>query len=891
MYLRKFLRISALLFLCLLTCQILFLPAFGQEAVEEPVPKGPDLYFGTLHSHSSLSEGTADPEDCYRAAAEGMDFFALTDHSDSFDDTGSLADGSTSPSWTAGKAAAAAATGTDFVGLFGFEMSWGNGLGHISTFCTPGFVTWRQEDFFAFREGLQNFYTALSAFPDAIGQFNHPGSLFGDFEDFDHRTEYADQTMALLEVKTADQPAAYSFYDRALAKGWHVAPVNNDPAGRTVIYAQSLTEEGLYAAIRSRRVYATEDTDLSIYYSMDGHQMGSRLKLWQLGEEANILVTLSDPTDAVGTVEVIGGNGVSLTQETYDGQWVTAEFTLPPDQTYYYIKVTQPDGDVAVTAPIWVEQEEYAGIRALVSKTALPVRGQPVELELEVYCREDAMLTLSQVDVFVDGDLYQSFPATQQLWLDSVILPISMTLEDPGQRNISVTVTADLGGAPRQYTANLSLHLRMPEMVTSVLIDGTHGGGGSFAQLSSLAVENNISVRRETVDITPEMLENTSILVLPGPEMPYDEEFIHRICAYVGYGGTLLFTDGNEHSNQLLTFLGSTLRFGENSGQIRYETGFTGSSWCANLLPGQLYYSSGSVSALPESWIVEGVLAAEGRIFAGSGPWLSDTALAEPDNLWDAPNANRTIVKNILGSRKTVLPLSSIADLRSGEDGQLHRVRGYVTGNTFADGLYIQDDTGGIFAVNFPGQKPPLGTAVEIQGILSHRNKNAVLEVVSFKLPGVSLYRYLPRDGSFHELLNTQLHGGGLVQVQGTVVSYVTDEAGAIRELVLEYNGQFAAVFIDEGILSNSRGYNDLAERVEEGRIFRAIGFSYMRDDGVSVVRVRNCDEVVYVPVIRYFWEPAAPDNPRVGDGIGLWVLCALLSAVAIPLPGKKRIM
>ena len=889
---RKFLQISALLFLCLLICQILLFPVFGQETQEDPVPKGPDLYFGTLHSHSSLSDGAADPEACYRAAAEGMDFFGLTDNSVSFDNPGSLSDGSGSLSWTAGKAAAAAATDTDFVGIFGFEMSWGNGLGHISTFCTPGFVTWRQEDFFTFREGLQNFYTALCAIPDAIGQFNHPGSFFGDFEDFGHWTEDADRAMALLEVKTADQSAAYSFYDQALAKGWHVAPANNDPAGRTVIYAQTLTEEGLFDAIRNRRVYATEDTDLSVYYSMDGHQMGSRLKAWQLGEEASILVTLSDPTDAVGTVEVIGEQGVSLAQENSEDQWVTVEFSLPTDQRYYYIKVTQPDGDVAVTAPIWVEQEEYAGIHGLVSKTELPIRGHPVELELEVYCREDAMLTLAQVDVFVDGNLYQSFPVTDTLWLNSITLPISLTLDDPGQRDISVTVTADLGGAARQYTAGLSLHLRMPETVTSVLIDGTHGNPGSFAQLSALAVENNIAVRTETVEITEEMLENTSILVLPGPDAPYFEEFIHRICAYVGYGGTVLFTNGNDHSDQLLTFLGSTLRFGENNGEIRYVTDFvTTSSWCANLLPGQLYYGSGSVSALAESWIVEGVLAVEGKIFAGSGPWLSDAALAEPKNLWEPPNANITIVKNILGSREVVLPLTPIADLRTWQEGQLHRIRGYVTANTFPGELYIQDDTGGVLAVNFPGQQLPLGTAVELQGILSHRGKNPVLEVISHKLPEVAMYRYLPAEGNFNDLLNNTLHSGDLVQAQGTVVSYVTDESGAIRELVLENNGQFAAVFIDEGIVSNSRGYNDLAERVEEGRIFRAIGLTYMRNDGVSVVRVRNCDEVVYVPVIRYIWEPAAPDNPRVGDSIGIWVLAMFLSAAVIPLLSKRRIM
>ena len=98
-------------------------------------------------------------------------------------------------------------------------------------------------------------------------------------------------------------------------------------------------------------------------------------------------------------------------------------------------------------------------------------------------------------------------------------------------------------------------------------------------------------------------------------------------------------------------------------------------------------------------------------------------------------------------------------------------------------------------------------------------------------------------------------------------------------------------MFIEEGIVSGSLGINDLAERVKDGRIFRAIGIVHMRQDGLSVVRVRNCDEVVYVPVIRYIWEPRKSDNPRVGDGIHLWLAAMFLSAALLPLLRKRNIM
>ena len=160
---RNISRSISLLLLCILTIASLLIPAQGSEITGESQIKGPGLYFGTLHGHSNLSQGTAEPENCYQDAAD-MDFFALTDHSDSFDNPASLSDSSDSLAWATGKTAAAAATNSDFVGLFGFEMSWGNGLGHISTFCTPGFVSWRQEGFLHFGTDYKTFMPPFPPF-------------------------------------------------------------------------------------------------------------------------------------------------------------------------------------------------------------------------------------------------------------------------------------------------------------------------------------------------------------------------------------------------------------------------------------------------------------------------------------------------------------------------------------------------------------------------------------------------------------------------------------------------------------------------------------------------------------------------------------------------------
>lgn len=57
---------------------------------EEEMPSGMEdwnFYFGQLHAHSEISDGTGTAEEAFAHAygAEHLDFFALTDHSNSFD--------------------------------------------------------------------------------------------------------------------------------------------------------------------------------------------------------------------------------------------------------------------------------------------------------------------------------------------------------------------------------------------------------------------------------------------------------------------------------------------------------------------------------------------------------------------------------------------------------------------------------------------------------------------------------------------------------------------------------------------------------------------------------------------------------------------------------------
>ncbi|MCD7734856.1 MAG: hypothetical protein LUH48_06995, partial [Clostridiales bacterium] len=239
-----------------------------------------NIYFGQLHSHTNYSDGAGSITDAYEHATEvhestdTLDFLAVTDHSNSFDsassDSVTITNGSLSEEWTEGQEMADKYTTEEFVALFGYEMTWSNGLGHINTYNTGGFQSRTQSAYTTYSTALQNYYETLKTVTDSISQFNHPGTTFGDFQDFSYFDEEIDDLITLIEVGNGEGTIgsssyfpSYEYYTRALDKGWHVAPTNNQDnhkglwgdanTARTVVLADNLTEDDIYDAMRNYR--------------------------------------------------------------------------------------------------------------------------------------------------------------------------------------------------------------------------------------------------------------------------------------------------------------------------------------------------------------------------------------------------------------------------------------------------------------------------------------------------------------------------------------------------------------------------------------------------------------------------------------------------------------
>lgn len=368
-------------------------------------------YFGQVHSHTTYSDGAGTLASAYEHAmtVKDLDFLIVTDHSNYFDTSSSatttsyynlsslIKSGSISKWEEARKTAAEYnAKSSDFICAYGYEMTWSGGPGHTNTFNTYGTVSRNNSELnnksnyagmYRYNDLMVNANAGLDvngkpvtgstrtkyiADAPVVSQMNHPGTTFGTFDDYAGRTDARDEIINLIEVGNGSGAVlnssywqSYSEYDKALAKGWHIAPTNNQDnhsgrwgssnTHRTVVLTDDFTEAGLYRAMAQRRVYATEDQNLRIFYYLNNQVMGSVVNA---GKTVDIAVSLSDPDgERLGKVEIIGENGKTLKSYTAAGSTYELNDTIDNTDAYYYIKVTETDGDIAVTAPVWIGGE------------------------------------------------------------------------------------------------------------------------------------------------------------------------------------------------------------------------------------------------------------------------------------------------------------------------------------------------------------------------------------------------------------------------------------------------------------------------------------------------------------------------------------------------------
>lgn len=575
-----------------------------------------NTYYGQIHSHTNLSDGQGEIDEAYDYARDEakVDFLAVTDHSNWFDNdtSANIADGSASEEWKlAQKTSDEKNEDGKFVAMYGYEMSWSastGGYGHMNTYNTPGFETRNNSAM-----KLKNYYEALKTQKQSISMFNHPGDLFGDFEGFAHYDEEIDELVTLIEVGNSDGEVgsnnyfpSYDKYIEALDKGWHIAPTNGQDnhkgkwgdanTTRTVIQTSELTRENIYQAMRDRSVYSTEDENLEIIYKINGNTMGSIL------DEVDTLdfdITINDPdaSDKISKVEIIVNGGKSIKEFTTLPEDGRLQFTLPSDYSYYFVQVTQADGQKAVTAPIWVGEITKVGINSMESDKAMALVGEEVNLTTKIYNNENVDATDVKVEYFLNDENNKiseeeigTIAGTTEHTLNFKYIP-----EKSGKYNILAKVTMTVNGIDITVSEKVSFVVKNESQVSKILIDGSkqndYVSGKYFdkvSEISNIAIANGSKAYINKEVLTDELLKGVSLLIISDPQsttdknnadlapQKYSKEELQVIKRFTEKGGNLIITSKADYGdgvdeyqnsvqgNSILEVIGANLRLDDN---------------------------------------------------------------------------------------------------------------------------------------------------------------------------------------------------------------------------------------------------------------------------------------------------------------------------------------
>ena len=603
-------------------------------------------YFGQLHSHTQYSDGAGSLEsalDYVKNLPESanVDFVAFTDHSNYFDKSGaanpegalydmSLASAASQNLWNEYKNAVAAfnkENAGSMVAIAGFEMTWSGGPGHINTFNTPGIVSRNNTTLNNKTKdaGLQAYYKLLSQTEgvDSISQFNHPGTTFGNFIDFGYWDAVVDTRMYMVEVGNGEGQIgaggyypSYEQYIMALDKGWHVAPTNNQDNhkgrwgnandARDVILTDDFTEDGIYEALRARRMYATEDKNLDLDYTVNGYMMGSII---DVPEKLNFEISFNDPdrTDSIAKVELVVNSGkVAYTWDSAaDLAKGSVSVELAPEYTYYFVRVTEGDGDLAVTAPVWVGESLKLGISKAECGTSTPVTDEELTITTTFFNSEAKPATIKSITYAVGGEPIGTVT-------DPIALAASSTQDvefkyTPTKARImtvKITAVIEQDGKEYTFTKDVTLDVLDASKLVYIGIDASHyneyvagnykDSMGNFGELAAA-----YSVRTVTLKTSEELIAacgnskyKAIILTAPSRRLEaaqkdpktYSEDELNALKTFNDNGGMVIlagWSDNYENypiiqnnpdikhmaatQNEVLAKLGSSLRISDDA--------------------------------------------------------------------------------------------------------------------------------------------------------------------------------------------------------------------------------------------------------------------------------------------------------------------------------------
>jgi len=327
---------------------------------------GPQVLFGDIQQHSAHSDGVGSADEAYLRARYryGDDFAALTDH-ESF-----LGKRIGPGEWAYLQAVTERHDEPgEFATIVAYEWTGKSypGPGHKCIYLPgPGLPIISRDEVPEGRDIVSQI-RAQGAFtgPHHIGWTGAdvPGhdpegqpvweicSCHGCYEHRDHPLGYRGELYDQFAKPLLDSGIRFGFIANSDSHGllWHHGECRKrDPfrTGLTAVISPSRTREAILAAIRARRCYATSGAKILLAVDVAGFPMGSELDIEGPVEvHARVLGT----TD-IERVELMTPDGIAASDAPKSP---SASFVGEIDAPYVYCRVTQADGEMAWSSPIF----------------------------------------------------------------------------------------------------------------------------------------------------------------------------------------------------------------------------------------------------------------------------------------------------------------------------------------------------------------------------------------------------------------------------------------------------------------------------------------------------------------------------------------------------------
>jgi hypothetical protein len=369
------------------------------------------IFFGDLHAHSAYSDATNDVDEFYHRYrdAYGYDFATLTDHD--YLDGIELSLSELKMLWNHSDRMTAPGK---FVAMYGYEwtapaiaehavpgQSVGEGHRHIlypdqtgplvsygeesantgkkllkrlkgvKALVIPHHTSWSGTDWEAHDEELQRLIEVCSTH----GRFEYPGN-----KPIGYRRDHIHVGKFVLDGLARGHRLGFVGGSDSHGLRWHATEVEGRDShvppgtrvgwkedayrtGMTAVLAPELTREALYEALYHRRCYATSGVPIVLDFRIDGQLMGSDIVI-HAAPRIDCFVTATAP---IRSAEIVRSGHVFAGLQCREGEGLTTlSFSLqdtiiiPGESHYYYLRLTQEDGNMAWSSPIWVQFEDQS---------------------------------------------------------------------------------------------------------------------------------------------------------------------------------------------------------------------------------------------------------------------------------------------------------------------------------------------------------------------------------------------------------------------------------------------------------------------------------------------------------------------------------------------------